>query len=79
MNEKEAIDVLEDINQQTIAGSAESVQLVRIIQWLQMRADIIHAAENPGEEWRTQDLPYVYKLGKEMQRQAHIEVDSFIM
>lgn len=92
MNEKEAIELLTKIREHhrdmedTLTGQwhiQTASYLDDVLEWLQMRADIIYQAENPCEEWNTKGnaylVPYVYKLGKEMQKQAHIELDCFVM
>ena len=95
MNEKEAIDYLNVIQDhmgkmcschsdpENFAGHLWHTQEVaimdEIIEWLQIRADIIERGNNPPERWDPLELPFVYNLAMFQQKEAHIHVDMYIM
>ena len=85
MNEKEAIEILNTLsknleqspktawNRQAIAYFGE------IVEWFQRRVDLMQIAETPINEWDKDNLPYVYRMGKWLQDEAHRELDAFIL
>ena len=85
MDEKEAIEILNTLsknleqspktawNRQAIAYFGE------IVEWFQRRVDLMQVAETPLNEWDKDNLPYVYRMGKWLQDDAHRELDAFIL
>lgn len=53
--------------------------LKEVIDWHQRRVDIMQVAETPFPEWCPDNQPYVYQLGKFLQNEAHMELDSYIV
>ena len=85
MNEKEAIEILGKIieNLETSPSTSFNKQgiayLGEIVEWFQRRVDLIQVAETPINEWDKDNLPYMYRMGKWLQDEAHRELDSYIL
>ena len=83
MNEKEAIDILKPIKEKLDVDDPffynAVVDLEQVIEWFQRRVDLMQVAETPLNEWENANLPYVYRMGKWLQDDAHRELDAFIL
>ena len=85
MNEKEAIEILGKIieNLETSPNTSFNKQgiayLGEIVEWFQRRVDLMQVAETPINEWDKDNLPYMYRMGKWLQDEAHRELDSYIL